>query len=120
MAIVGIGVDVVEVARIASLIERTPKFLDRVLTPAEKEYCFKGKKGAAQHVAGRFAVKEAVIKAIGHFVPWHSIEVLNESSGHPIAQTYPPAELPSGGRLSVSIAHERHYAIAFAILEVED
>src|SRR5690606_23711279 len=68
--IIGMGTDIVEIERIAAMIERHGDlFVDRIFTPAESAYCG-SKKHAAQHFAGRWAAKEAAMKAIGTgFIP---------------------------------------------------
>lgn len=85
--IVGLGTDIVEIERVASMIERhQAAFVDRVFTPAEVEYC-SSKKHSAQHFAGRWAAKEAAMKALGTGfitgIHWHDFEVLPQRSGAP-------------------------------------
>ena len=85
--IVGLGTDIVEIDRIAAMIERHGElFLGRIFTPSERGYCG-SKKNAAQHYAGRWAAKEAAMKALGTgFIPgirWHDFEILPEASGAP-------------------------------------
>src|SRR5688500_18091958 len=88
MQILGIGTDIVEVLRIAQMIERHGElFLQRVYTPGEIEYCT-ARKAATQHYAGRWAAKEAVLKALGtgwsRGISWQDIEVRNELGGKPL------------------------------------
>jgi len=85
--IVGTGIDICEVSRIASAIERFgQRFLTRVFTPAEIRYC-QSKKNAVERFAGRFAAKEAASKAIGTGmhggVGWQQLEVVRLPSGQP-------------------------------------
>src|SRR5579863_412216 len=85
--IVGLGVDITQVDRITEAIERRgPRFLERVFTPSEIAYCQKHR-GSAERFAGRFAAKEAAMKALGtgwtHGVRWRDIEVVRERSGKP-------------------------------------
>ena len=80
--IIGIGIDIIEVGRVRKAIERTPRFADRVFTPAEIAYS-EGKASRFQHLAARFAAKEAFFKAIGRRAGWTDIEVVNEDSGRP-------------------------------------
>ena len=82
MAIVGTGIDIVECLRIAQMIERHGElFITRVYTDIEIEYCTT-RKAATQHYAGRWAAKEAVLKALGtgwtRGINWRDIEVRNE------------------------------------------
>jgi holo-[acyl-carrier protein] synthase len=77
--IVGIGTDYVAIERLADALERHPSFLERVFTPAEREL-------SLESLAGRWAAKEAVAKALG--VPdglsWQDCEILNEDDGRPV------------------------------------
>ena len=123
MNIIGIGTDIVETLRIAQMIERHGElFLLRVFTPHEVEYC-SARKAATQHYAGRWAAKEAVLKALGtgwsRGIAWRDIEVRNEISGKPHI-------VLDGGALDVSrrlgiaqilisISHCRAYATAYAL-----
>ncbi|MCS7310271.1 MAG: holo-ACP synthase [Armatimonadota bacterium] len=116
----GVGTDIVALQRIAEVCERHPRFPLRILTEAEYAYCQQGKKSFLQHLAGRFAAKEAIIKALGHKVPWRDMEILNLPSGQPYVNlTGQAAERAQGGRVHVSIAHEPTFAIAIAIWEAE-
>src|ERR1019366_9768217 len=86
--IVGLGVDIAEVGRIAAAIERHGRpFLQRVFTPAEIAYCEKHR-NRVERFAGRFAAKEATMKALGtgwaRGVRWVEIEVVREPSGKPM------------------------------------
>ncbi len=123
MNILGIGTDIVETLRIAQMIERHGElFLGRVFTPHEIEYC-SVRKAATQHYAGRWAAKEAVLKALGtgwsRGINWRDIEVRNELGGRPHI-------VLDGGALDVSrrlgiqevlisISHCRNYATAYAL-----
>ncbi len=88
MAILGIGTDIVECPRIADMIERHQDiFITRVFTVAEIEYC-SGRKAATQHYAGRWAAKEAVLKALGtgwrRGISWRDIEIISNRQGAPL------------------------------------
>jgi len=118
------GVDMVDCARLAASVERFgQKFLDRVFTPGEQEYCKSRKKSKVQSLAGRFAVKEAVLKVIGtgwrDGIAWTDIEVRNEPSGRPVAHLHGRclqiAQQQGIGRVLVSISHIQTHAIASAI-----
>jgi holo-[acyl-carrier protein] synthase len=125
MAIIGHGVDIVEVARLARLhADHGRHFLDRCFTPAEQAYCL-DHKFAAVHLAGRFAVKEAILKVLGTGwrgdIAWTDMEILNNQAGKP--------ELRLSGACAaravalgiihwhVSISHTQDHAIAGAIGE---
>src|ERR1700761_8558286 len=88
MAIVGHGIDIVETARIRRMHEEhEQRFLDRCYTPAEQAYCARNTKRYYEHLAGRFAAKEAVLKVLGTGwrggIAWTDIEILPEPSGQP-------------------------------------
>ncbi len=116
-----IGIDIVETDRIRRSVERFgDRFLQRILSEEELEaYALRGDRDA--FVAGRFACKEAAIKALGKYLserpPYSGIQVLNDQTGQP--------HMTFCGRLSgqlsglesmVSISHERNYAVAVVIL----
>jgi holo-[acyl-carrier protein] synthase len=124
MAILGIGTDIVECPRIADMIERHQDiFITRVFTPAEIEYC-SGRKAATQHYAGRWAAKEAVLKALGtgwrRGISWRDIEVISNRQGAPICQLHGGAR-EAMERAGIERMHvSRYYAIAYAVAEGED
>src|SRR5438093_2914460 len=85
--ILGTGIDIIEVARIRSALEKFgQRFLQRILHPDEIAYCFLYK-SPAPHVAARFAAKEAISKAfgtgIGRHLAWQDMEIRREESGKP-------------------------------------
>jgi holo-[acyl-carrier protein] synthase len=123
--IVGHGVDIVEVARIARMLdEHSERFLDRCFTRRERVYAI-GSRRAAEHLAGRFAAKEAALKAIGtgwrHAIAWTDIEVVLEPSGAPRLEVVGRvAEIGAEmgvARWHVSISHTDTHAIASVIAE---
>jgi holo-[acyl-carrier protein] synthase len=88
MPILGHGIDIVETERVRRLVdEHGQRFLDRVFTASEQEYCQKNPKRLYEHLAGRFAAKEAVLKVLGTGwrggIAWTDVEVLKEPSGQP-------------------------------------
>jgi holo-[acyl-carrier protein] synthase len=88
MSIVGHGIDIVETKRIRRLAkEHGQRFLDRVFTPAEQQYCSANPKRYFEHLAGRFAAKEAILKVLGTGwrggIAWTDIEIVKEVSGQP-------------------------------------
>ena len=123
MTIIGIGTDIVECLRIAQMIERHGElFLSRVYTHREIEYC-SSRKAATQHYAGRWAAKEAVLKALGtgwsRGITWHDIEVRNDQGGRPsISITGGAGEACQRLGITevlISISHCRTHATAYAI-----
>ena len=88
MPILGHGIDIVETSRIKrSVEEHGQRFLDRVFTAGEQRYCAANAKRYFEHLAGRFAAKEAVLKVLGTGwrggIAWTDIEILREPSGQP-------------------------------------
>jgi holo-[acyl-carrier protein] synthase len=123
MKVLSHGVDMVDCARLREAIDRHgQKFLERVFTPAELAYCL-GKKRETEHLAGRFAAKEAVLKVLGtgwrSGIKWTDVEVLNEPSGQPRVRLHDECKrLAAEQGLSevlVSISHIQTHAIASAI-----
>ncbi len=122
MNVFGIGTDIVECERIASMIDKHDNlFIDRVYTPSEIEYC-SGRKSSVQHYAGRWAAKEAILKSLGtgwaKGIAWTDIEVINEMGGRP------KVRMGGGAReiceqkgitdVLISISHTESYATAYA------
>ncbi|MBX7213237.1 MAG: holo-ACP synthase [Thermoflexales bacterium] len=118
------GVDILHVQRVQEALARHgERFLARVYTPAEIAYC----RGRAPELAARFAAKEAAAKALGvgmrvlsrQGVGWHEIEIERDVLGKPhLSLTGSAAERAQRLgliRWSLSIAHEREYAIAFVV-----
>lgn len=123
--IVGIGVDIVEVPRVAATIERFGRrFLERVFTEDEIRYC-ESKHNRVERFAARFAAKEAGLKAIGtgwrRGVAWKEVEVRREPGGRPtLAFSGKAAEFAGKlgmKRASLSLSHTAEHAIAQVILE---
>lgn len=123
MNVIGIGTDIVECLRIAQMIERHGElFLSRVFTQHELDYC-QARKASTQHFAGRWAAKEAVLKALGtgwsRGISWKDVEIRNELNGKPHVALGGGAreacENLGIGEMLISISHCRHYATALAI-----
>ncbi len=123
MRVFGIGIDVVEVARMASAIERHGEpFLARLFTPAEREYC-ESHKDSVLHYAARFAAKEAVSKALGTGIGGNAglldMEVIRHPSGAPKIRLTGAAEAFTREHditeIQISLTHAREYAAANAI-----
>jgi holo-[acyl-carrier protein] synthase len=121
--VVGIGTDIIECLRIAQMIERHGElFITRVFTPHEIQYC-QARKLSTQHFAGRWAAKEAVLKAMGtgwrRGISWRDVEVRNEPGGKPTVAFRGGArdviENLGIGQILVSISHCRSHATAYAL-----
>jgi len=113
--ITGLGTDIIEVNRIRNCLRRRPRFADRILTPFERGICLSGG-DAPQRIAGRFAAKEAVAKALGTSLGWHDVEILADSAGRPEVRLLNGAAATAAGRrVMVSISHCRSYAVAHAV-----
>ena len=125
MSILGIGVDIVENARIEHSLERFgDRFLHRVFTAGEIAYC-QSMKYPARHFAARFAAKEAVSKAfgtgIGKAMGWRDIDVHRYESGQPHVVLEGGAKELATERevsaISISLSHTDHHAAAMIVLE---
>ncbi len=120
--IIGIGVDIVEIERFKRLTERWgERLLNRIFTQREIDYCL-SKKNPYQHLAGRFAAKEAVSKAISTgwsgIFRWKDVEVLNDERGKPVVIVYNQLKERFNSCLfHVSISHSLNYAVSFVIIE---
>ena len=120
------GIDIIEVSRVKEAIEeQNNKFLSKIYTEKEIEYCSNTGKMEYQHFAARFAAKEAVFKAISEFIKdneneyWRKIEVLNDNNGRP--------KINLGIKLSkdidsidISISHIKELAIANVVVVFKD
>ncbi|MEG1527985.1 MAG: holo-ACP synthase [Clostridia bacterium] len=117
-----IGVDIIEIDRIAKLINKD--FLNTFFTDKEKEYIIT-KNNSAQTVAGLFSAKEAISKALGiglgNGVKLNEMEIDHDIMGKPIVVLYGEAkeELAKYGKeIEISISHNKTSAIAFALIKV--
>jgi holo-[acyl-carrier protein] synthase len=125
MSVLGIGVDLVECARIQRAVDRFgDRFLHRVFTDGEIEYSM-SMKFPARHLAARFAAKEAVSKAfgtgIGKAMGWRDIDIRKKPSGEPFLVFSGPAkQLAERREVSVALitlSHTEHHAMATIVLE---
>ena len=123
--IVGTGIDIVEVPRVAAAIDRFgQRFLQRIFTAAEIRYC-ESKANRVERYAARFAAKEAGMKAIGtgwrQGVRWQNFEVKRQPGGRPVlafsGKAAEFAERLGTKRTSLSLSHTASEAIAQVILE---
>ncbi len=127
MAILGIGIDVVEVERMRAAVghvTRGERFKERVFTAGERAYCDSRADGAPSYAA-RFAAKEALMKALGPAAPWgfpwHEIEVERDESGRPSIRLHgrTAARTAAFGvrAIHLSLSHERSVAMAQVVVE---
>ncbi len=123
--ILSIGIDIVEVYRIRQTIARTPRFVQRVYTAEERAFCEGKGVAAAQSYAGRFAAKEAFLKALqtgwrGR-ITWHDMEVISLDGGAPTMTITGEAAIilkeRGADRVHLSISHTAEHAVAQVILE---
>lgn len=123
--ILGIGIDIIEVARVAASHEKFgERFLNRILHPAEIAYCL-SHKNPAPFLAARFAGKEAISKAfgtgIGATLGWHDMEICRKESGEPFMVMHGKGkelvEKRSARAMLISLSHTGNYAAAVAVLE---
>ncbi len=126
------GIDIIEVERIKNAIEESgEQFLNKIFTENEIEYCNKSPVMKYQHFAARFAVKEAVFKAISQFIEgrsdalWRNIEVINIESGKPeinvenlVKNIKKTADINLKD-IDISISHIKDYAVASAVAVFE-
>jgi holo-[acyl-carrier protein] synthase len=120
--IVGIGVDVVDIERFSSLMERQPTFLTRILTHTEIHHR-DGSQRSAASLAARFAAKEAVAKSLGGpaGLSWHDVVVITDESGKPTLEITGSVEAFANAlhvtRWHISLTHDGGHSIAYVIAE---
>lgn len=120
--IIGVGIDLVEIARIAEMLARWPqRFAARVFTPEEIAAC-ENRSSRTAALAARFAAKEAFAKALGTGVDknfsWKDFAVHNESNGRPLPRLSARlAKRLQGVAIHLSLSHAEHYATAVVVLE---
>jgi holo-[acyl-carrier protein] synthase len=110
--IVGIGIDIVNLKRFEKIINNNPKILERVLTKNELEL-FKNYKNPLIHYAGRFSLKEAIIKAGKEYLnikSFKEIEILKKENGEPFL-------IKPKAKIFISISHDKDYIVSIAIIE---
>ncbi|HRC06633.1 MAG TPA: holo-ACP synthase [Miltoncostaeales bacterium] len=120
--IVGVGIDVIEIDRFETSLQRQPRLAERCFTQAESAYCA-AKPFPPQHYAARFAAKEAVGKALGRgMTRWREVEVVRGRGAPTVALHGHYAEWAAARgvtRITLSITHSRGVAVAVAIAEGE-
>ena len=128
MQIIAQGIDIVVCERIGRIWRDYGKsFLDRIYTPAEQDYCINCKTPVVR-LAGRFAAKEAVLKALGtgwtRGISWRDVEILNEPGGRPVVVLRGGARRAAQEQgitqMLVSISHCRTHATAYALAVGEE
>ncbi len=117
--VVSVGTDLVDIDRMRTVIERRPRFIDRVFTPSERAYCL-ARNDPAERFAARFAAKEAVLKALGLGLGganMNDIEVIRHDSGQPELRLHGRAgELAAAagiGSWLITMSHSDHVAHVF-------
>lgn len=113
------GTDIIEIERIRHSIEKLgEKFLNKVYTNNEIQYCENKRKQRYQHYAARFAAKEAIFKAISkgvkdkYEIDWKDIEVLNDEQSRPYVKI--KEEIKTN--IDISISHCKEYAVATVVM----
>ena len=123
--ILGTGIDIIEVARIASSFEKFGgRFVNRILLPDEIAYCL-SHKNPAPFLAARFAAKEAISKAfgtgIGAALGWHDMEIRRKKSGEPFVILHGKGKklfaAHGAKQLLISLSHTANDAVVMAVLE---
>lgn len=116
------GTDIIEISRIEEAIEELgEKFINRVFTPKEIEYCEEKNNAKYEHYAGRFAAKEAAFKAVSkllddkYSINWKNIEVENDETGRPKIN-FIDIDMNKIEKIDVSISHCKQYATANVII----
>jgi holo-[acyl-carrier protein] synthase len=122
--ILGLGIDVLEVARMERDLKDKDGLADNLFTPSEIAYC-RSKRYPAQHFAARFTAKEALFKALGTgqrgTMAFQQIEILNDDQGKPRVTLSGKVKEVSDNlgveRVHVSMSHTKEYAVAVIVLE---
>lgn len=116
--IYGIGTDIIHIPKFKEAIEKWGERLEnRLFTQKELRYC-KGKRFSEQHLAARFAAKEAFIKALGKAVKFNDIEVINSRNGKPYLSLQPKAK-SLNLKTHLTLSHDKDYCVAHVVLETQ-
>ena len=122
--LLGTGVDIINIENFRRIINKSgERFINRVFTPTEINYCAK-KVNRIQHLAARFACKEAISKALkmgwGNGLNWKEIEIMNNHNGDPKIQLTGQAKRRAGclkvADIQISLSHCSEYAVAMAVI----
>ena len=126
MNIFGIGIDIAEIYRIKDILEKNNRFINKIFTENERKY-FESKNFRVETIAGNFAAKEAISKALGTGIrnfEFKDREVIRDEKGKPIVKTYNNLEKICIDynvlEIKVSISHSDNYAVANAIVIVKE
>ena len=122
--IVGIGIDMIEVARVAEKVAKPNGFKEKIFSAAEIAFC-ESTAASAEHFAARFAAKESFLKATGQGLnlsfDLHQVEIVNTSSGKPeilLHGKFKEAAIKNGwNKIQVSLSHLENLACAVVIIE---
>lgn len=124
------GTDIIEISRIRKSIEEMgDKFIGKIFTIKEIQYCESKKAQKYQHYAARFAAKEAVFKAIStylddkYFISWQDIEIINNKAGRPeinIKKSIDGLSIENIESMDISLSHCKEYAVANVTILSED
>jgi holo-[acyl-carrier protein] synthase len=124
--VIGIGIDIIEIDRIKkSVDDYGDQFLEKVYTPGELKYCL-SKKNKYQHLAARFAAKEAIYKAISSNwdseMGWQDMEIINAPNGMPEVKLKGNLDkfISNEKSLKISMSHSRDYVACVAIVYKEN
>jgi holo-[acyl-carrier protein] synthase len=117
--IVGVGCDLIEIARIKNACQKNTSFIHKILLPSEVKYCEQFQEPFA-HIAARFAAKEAVSKALGvgfgESLGFHDIEIKHNDKNKPYVLLSPKAqEFFRDINLEISLSHTQEHAMAYVI-----
>jgi holo-[acyl-carrier protein] synthase len=113
--IIGVGVDIVNIKRFKKIVKNNPKILDRILTERELKL-FKNYKDPLIHYAGRFSLKESIIKAGKDYLnikSYKDIEILKDNEGNLVL-------IKPKGKIFISLSHDGDYIVSMAIIERND
>lgn len=120
--VIGIGIDIIEIERIKKSIDTYgDSFLNKIYTQNELDYCL-AKNNKYQHLAARFAAKEAIYKALASGwekdATWKSMEIFNEPNGLPIVNFYGKLKdfISDDKDIKISLSHSDHYVTCVAII----
>lgn len=117
------GTDIIEIKRIQESIENLgDKFINKIYTKNEIEYCESKKSQKYQHYAARFAAKEAIFKALSeklenkYDIDWQDAEIINTTNGKPIVK-FINKEIKDLDGIDISISHCKEYAVANVVVQ---
>lgn len=118
-----IGTDIIEVERVKENIEKhEDRFLDKIFTKHEIEYCESKKSQKFQSYAARFAAKEAVYKAISEYIvkdyTWKDFEILNDTNGRPKVVVH--LNIENLEDIDISLSHCKKYAVAYVTAKFKE